>query len=71
MAGFDSINYVPPRLRKLRGVPLSLTQVNAILTTADDHMVKGLNFPEALAKAREEFQVEHESESGAWIRRAG
>lgn len=71
MAGFGSINYVPPRLRKLRGVPLSLSQVNSILAQSDAYMATGLNFPEALAKAREAFQLEYESVSGAWVRRAG
>lgn len=64
---FESINKVPPRLRKLRGTPLSHDQIEVILARADALLPKEDNFPMALAKARGEFMEGHQRVEGAWV----
>ena len=63
---FESINKVPPRLRKLRGTPLSHDQIEGILARADALLADAENFPMALAQARTEFMEKHEQMEGAW-----
>lgn len=67
---FKSMNHVPPRLRKLRGVPLSSDQVEEILSRAEELSGSAHEFPEALAQSRSEFQAKYEASGSAWIERS-
>lgn len=64
---FESINKVPPRLRKLRGTALSLDQIEAILSHTESLSGGPEDFPNALAEARREFMSSHEALDGAWV----
>lgn len=66
---FDNINYTPPRLRKLRGVPLSMAQINEIVDAANAAATTPDGFPAALAAAREAFMASNEAVGGSWRRR--
>lgn len=63
---FESINKVPPRLRKLRGTALSHDQIEVILARTDEISTGANDFPNALAQARTEFMEAHEQVAGAW-----
>jgi len=64
---FESINKVPPRLRKLRGTALSMDQIEGILVRTEELSEGPGEFPNALAQARREFMESHESVDGAWV----
>jgi len=64
---FESINKVPPRLRKLRGTALSMDQIEALLSRTEEISGGPSDFPNALAQARREFMESHESVNGAWV----
>lgn len=68
---FKSMNYVPPRLRKLKGVALSKEQVEIIVGRACELSSDPSDFAVALAKAREEFMDVHEKGEGVWIVKGG
>jgi hypothetical protein len=67
---FKSMNHVPPRLRKLRGVPLSSEQVEELMGRAQELASTPQEFPGALATARMEFQAKYESSDSGWIARS-
>lgn len=67
---FKSMNYVPPRLRKLKGAALSLEQVESIIGRAMELQDGPNDFSMALAKAREEFMAGHEQIDSIWQVRA-
>jgi predicted NBD/HSP70 family sugar kinase len=64
---FESINRVPPRLRKLRGTALAMDQIEAILARTEELSSGPNEFPNAIAQARREFMEQHESVNGAWV----
>lgn len=68
---FNSLNHVPRRLRKLKGIALAKPQLDAMLDRAVELSAGPHDFPRALAEARREFMDNHVEQGSAWVLRGG
>lgn len=64
---YKNINKVPKSFRKLKGVPLSLKQINGIVEKAQADSKGPSDFAQTLAVSRDEFQRKHQTVNGVWV----
>lgn len=67
---WKSLKDVPPSLRKLKGVPLTLAQANAIARCADTLIAEeGMKKSSAWAICISSFQKSHVIKDGRWVKK--
>lgn len=63
---YQSIHQVPKRWRAIQGTPLSLDQIDSVLTEAESSKKP---FAVAFGEARRSFLKQHAAASGRWIKK--
>lgn len=61
---YQSISQVPEGWRRVRGIPLQLFQINALVDQAEEDEGE---FPALFGKYRAEFEKTHEIKNGQWV----
>ena len=63
------MNHVPPRLRKIRGAPLSKPQIEAVVDRANE-LANGeaSAFSQGLSDAKAEFTATHTNHGSSWVK---
>ena len=66
---WKSMADVPPNLKRLKGVPLTLAQVNSIARCADTLIAEGMKKSSAWAICISSFEKSHVIRNGRWAKK--
>lgn len=69
---YKTIHEVPRGLRFVNGAPLTLAQVNTLVSQAENGAKKdGSDFAARLGVAKQQFREQHDMVSGHWVSKGG